>query len=390
MENTNKLLTGAALALVASLCFGVLVGRCTRELRAQRVDRTVPGVLAVRSGDGYELVDVREGTEGAMMALYTALLKKPARIHVLTTHQTSPLPTPRPDISLPVTSLKHSLLYTPDDALWDDQWGPRVVGVTKQQPGPSDVIVAVLDSGWNYDFDDQPRIAAAWDAVDEDDYPFPLHWHGTHVASTACAPHNEVGIAGVCPNCWLMPVRVCGRTDCLEFDVVEGVEFALEHGADVINMSFGCTWCRMPYLQFELEKAHEQGIILVASRGNDGMDVPTTPAVWPEVIAVSAIDEDLELAWFSSYGSVDFTSPGVGVVAGCGASDRYCYADGTSMAAPHAAGALAELLVRNPSWGRDEAIAWAQENALDLGEPGYDDLFGWGLIRLPVPEKYVE
>jgi len=341
-----------------------------------------PGVIAVRNDIGrWELVRVPPGTEEAHLVALASAGRETTRLHVLTVEQQDLPPRPLPfdsPIYLPTVTRDYDP-HVPIDPLWSQQWDMQMQGVQRQD-GNGGAIVAVLDTGW-YALDDEPHMVPGWDCVDEDDDPSPIANHGTHVASVLAAPHNDLGIAGACGECRLMIVRVCSY-DCAETDIYEGVEYAVAHGTRVINMSLAGSFL-MPYLHQAVQDAVEAGVVVVAAAGNQGTASPMCPAAWPEVVAVSSVDADLALAWDSSYGPhIDFAAPGDMVLGGCGSGDNYCYKRGTSMAAPHVAGAFGMLLSEHPGWTSQQAYNWLASHALDLGEPGWDAWYGWGMVRV--------
>jgi len=352
------------LILVAAAC-----RPCT--VRAGDLPAYEVGAVAVRRDGRWELERVQPGTEDAQIATLTVAGTEAVRLHVLRVDQGV--------VCLPWIAKDHRP-RTPTDLYWPDQWGAQAIGVTRSEGSPADVIVAVVDTGWYSDHAEQPYQVPGWDAVGKDDDPYPAYWHGTHVASIALARHDSVGIAGVAPRARLMPVRVCGGMFCMESDIAEGIAFAVAHGARVINLSLGGS-DEMPYLHQAIDDAMAAGVIVVASRGNGGSTAPFYPASWTGVIAVSALDRDLALASFSSYSGVDFCAPGVDVIAGAGPGDVYRYASGTSMATPHVSAVVALALIAHPEWDRAAVVGAMAESATDLGAPGYDEQFGFGMVN---------
>lgn len=128
------------------------------------------------------------------------------------------------------------------------------------------------------------------------------------------------------------------------------------------------------------DRASAQGILLVAAAGNEATGV-SYPAKYDSVLAVSAINESNTLAYFSNYGpEVDLAAPGVNILSTY-LGGGYAYADGTSMASPHVAGVAGLLLSANPLLSGAEVKQSLQQSAFDLGNAGFDYLYGFGLVN---------
>lgn len=191
--------------------------------------------------------------------------------------------------------------------------------------------------------------------------------HGTHVAGTIGAvARNGQGIAGVAWRAKIMPVRAgfgvrASDGSNLGFleedDIAAAIRWAADHGADVINMSFGVRGEESQTIALALEYASSLGAVLVAAAGNEGADGASTwPAADPRVISVAATVSSDRRVFFSNWGrSVDVAAPGSEILStraystslggASGVVDaRYIRASGTSMAAPHVAGAVALVL----------------------------------------------
>lgn len=181
--------------------------------------------------------------------------------------------------------------------------------------------------------------------------------HGTHVAGTIAALDNGVGVTGVAPDADLLVAKVLlddgsGSTS----QIVEGLNWCADAGADVINMSFGMSGSSS-VLATTMTQLVADGVVLVAASGNQGADSPLYPAAYPEVIAVGASDRDDLIASFSNRGE-DLNAPGVDVRSTL-PGDDYGTASGTSMAGPHVAGVAALLIegaVSAPTAVRDALV----------------------------------
>ncbi|WP_409303839.1 S8 family peptidase [Peribacillus sp. SCS-155] len=210
--------------------------------------------------------------------------------------------------------------------------------------------------------------------------------HGTHVAGIIGAKNNTIGTVGVAPDASLYAVKALdGRGSGYLSDIIAGIDWSIQNKMDIINLSLG-----IPTPSYALadavDRAYNQGILVVAAAGNDGTadgsgDTVDYPAKFPSAIAVSATDEYNNRGIFSSSGdSIEVAAPGVNIVSTF-LNGSYARASGTSMAAPFAAGALALLKEANPA-ATNIAIREKLKNyALDLGTPGRDSLFGYGLVQ---------
>jgi subtilisin family serine protease len=257
--------------------------------------------------------------------------------------------------------------------------------------------VAIVDSGVQADHPDLAgRIGPGYDAVDGDSTPQDGDGHGTHVAGiVGAATGNGVGVESVAPGATLMPVRVLDDTGSGTIDrVARGVDWAREHGADVINLSLGGD---VPLIgaaggdafDAAIRRAIAAGIVVVAAAGNNAVPTCEQPAA-NGLLCVGAVDKRRQRSFFSSFGR------GLGIVApgGSGASasgaevgedvlstyprSTYHELAGTSQAAPHVAG-VAALLVARGIRGQ-AAVHRLLATATDLGAPGADPEYGAGLV----------
>lgn len=252
------------------------------------------------------------------------------------------------------------------------------------------VKVAVVDTGISKDHPDLKanikggyNAIAPWKSWNDD------NGHGSHVAGIIGALNNTAGVVGVGPLVDLYAVKVLNRNGSgFLSDVIEGIQWAVNNGAQVINMSLG-TSSDIQSFHDAVAAAHDAGVVVVAAAGNNGGSV-NYPAAYPKVIAVSATDSGNNLASWSSRGpEVDLSAPGVSIYStykGAG----YATLSGTSMAAPHVSGSAALVLSTpvgsydsnsNGKWDPAEVQQKLQDRAVDLGDLGFDNLFGWGLVN---------
>lgn len=329
----------------------------------------------------------------------------------------------------------------PNDPLYKNQWHYPQINLLDawDHTKGADVVVAVLDTGVvlghpdfrnsassnqlvaGYDMISSPRIGGDGDGRDsnpddpgDDVLVTDSSWHGTHVAGTiAAATGNGVGAAGVAPEAKVMPVRVLGVGGGTTDDIVQGILYAAglpndagvlpAKKADIINMSLGGRGLSRAMAD-AIADARAAGTIVVVSAGNDNTDAGVySPAGEAGVVTVGAVDYSKRRASYSNYGSVvEVVAPGgdetkdanndgmpdgvLSLVNAKGGKTLYTTYEGTSMAAPHAAGVIALMKAVYPGLTPDildTMIRATGTSAIvqDLGESGKDDDFGYGLLN---------
>lgn len=229
---------------------------------------------------------------------------------------------------------------------WNQINAPAAWNVTR---GSSSTVIAIVDTGILLNHPDlRDKIVAGYDFVDQDTTPMDGHGHGTHVAGLAAAESNNgIGVAGACPNCKLMPVRVLDDNGSGDLDTVaHGIVWAADHGARVINLSLTSPQ-DSPVLDDALNYAWQHGALPVCAAGNQNTNNPQVyPASNGHCVAVAATTADDVRASYSNYGPwVALAAPGDGVYSTWAwrAADgtlnaSYEYNSGTSMATPFVAG----------------------------------------------------
>nr|WP_269205003.1 S8 family serine peptidase [Motilibacter aurantiacus] len=245
-------------------------------------------------------------------------------------------------------------------------------------------VVAVIDTGADAAHPDLVgALVAGADIVNGGTVTKDPDGHGTHVAGIIGARvDNGTGVAGLVPDARVMPVNVFGP-DGLAWssDIATGIVWAVDHGAKVLNLSLGSD-SSAPVEEAAVRWALEQGAVVVAAMGNDGESgSPTSyPAAYPGVLAVGATAPDDSRASFSSTGAhIGVAAPGDDVLSTY-PGNRYAYLSGTSMATPYAAAAAALVLGAWPALRPGQVVAHLRSTAEDLGAPGHDPEYGYGLI----------
>jgi subtilisin family serine protease len=237
----------------------------------------------------------------------------------------------------------YSVDMVPNDPGYSQQWGwpkvnaPAAWDVTQ---GSSSTVIAIVDTGIQQSHPDlSSKIVAGYDYVDNDSNPEDGNGHGTHVAGTSAAiTNNSTGGAGGCPNCKLMPVRVLDNNGSGTLDAVaNGITYAADHGAKVINMSLGAS-SGATTLQSAVDYAWNKGVFLACAAGNNGNTAANYPGYYTNCFAVASTDSNDGKSSFSTYGTwVDIAAPGSNIYS-TWLNSGYNTISGTSMATPHVAG----------------------------------------------------
>jgi len=243
----------------------------------------------------------------------------------------------------------------------------------------ANVTVAVIDSLVDVAHPDLAgSITGQFDAVAAADKP---DEHGTGMTG-AIAAHRR--LLGVAPRTRILAIHAFSPDahhpqQATTQSIIAGIDWAVAKGARIINMSFAGPYD--PMLQLALKKAHDKGVVLVAAAGNMGpQSPPLYPAADENVIAVTAVDESDRLMPQANQGAhVALAAPGVNVLEAA-PRGTYNFTTGTSVAAAHVSGVAALIMERNPSIDPAALEEALFSTAHDLGAPGRDTMFGYGLV----------
>jgi subtilisin family serine protease len=300
-----------------------------------------------------------------------------------------------------------------NDPAFDRQWGMQLIGAPAawDRATGAGVTIAVVDTGVDLGHEDlAPQLVPGINVVSPGQPPQDDYGHGTHVAGiAAAAKDNGRGVAGTAPGAKIMPVKVfkldaTGQPKANSQDIDTGVRWAVDHGARVINMSFGdqLSFVLGPGFGDTINYAWQHGAVPVVAAGNNG-NPANSPVLQSSgfstepALVVSAVTRQDTLASYSS----DVGDAQWGIAAPGGAADNnpaddvfstywdqahpdatnyYAYLAGTSMAAPHVAGAVAVMLSMGLT--PDQAVHALLSTAKDLGPAGPDTTYGHGRLDL--------
>lgn len=298
----------------------------------------------------------------------------------------------------------------PDDTEFINQWALNIIRVVDSwniSQGDPNVVVAVIDSGYNVTHPDLDNSSLwtneiekqglpgvdddnngfvddynGWDWVENDNVMNDTFGHGTHVGGTiAATTNNQLGISGIGRNIKVMPLRILDGTGGGDIaDLVDALNYALTKNVRIANLSL-VTPQDYPVLSAAVEAVSDE-IMIVAATGNAATNV-YWPAAYEGALAVAATDDDDTYATFSNYGpEVDLAAPGVDILS---ADDEISYIDntGTSMATPHVSALAGLISSLRPDFSNEEILAVIEDSAIDINvgdHRGRDDYIGHGRV----------
>ena len=230
------------------------------------------------------------------------------------------------------------------------------------------IKIAVIDTGADYQHPDlRHSLARGINLLNRNMLPLDDNGHGTHIAGTIAAANSMEGIIGVAPRSVIYPVKAFdNQGSAYVSDIILGIDWCVRNRVDIINMSFGMRTKSKALLDV-VNRATKQGIVIVASSGNDGKRRSIDyPARYSQTISVGASDENRQIADFSNRGPhVDIYAPGKNINS-CWVQGRYHEMSGTSMATSHVSGAIALLMAEKPGLSPDEIKNLIRKTATPL------------------------
>ena len=304
-------------------------------------------------------------------------------------------------ISLPSASELGGNLWALDNINVPEVWegNEAFIGATGEG-----VTIAVIDTGVDLEHSEfTSRIIEGYDFVDNDTIANDGNGHGTHVAGTIAGSNDGVGITGVAYDSQIMPIRVLDNDgNGYTSDIIEGIRFAADNGADVINLSLGGGGYSQAMADI-ISYASNLGAVVVMAAGNSYGSYPDYPAAHAvnNGIAVGAVNQLGQLADFSNRAgsnTLDYvTAPGVDIFSSL-PSNSYGTYSGTSMAAPHVAGVAGLLMSHNPDLTSEQVESLLIDTASNSNQTGnsqypsdYDVITNQtGLITLDTIHNFTE
>ena len=247
--------------------------------------------------------------------------------------------------------------------------------------GNPNVVIAIVDSGVSPVADLASKLIPGINIIDSTDTSDGLN-HGTGVAGiAAAASNNSIGVTGVAWLNDILPVKIfnsSGTTTCSAVD--NGIIWAADHGASVINMSFsGASECSGE--ASAVNYAWNKGAVMVAAAGNSSSSSPNYPAAYADVLGVSATSSNDLFLSSSNYGNwISVAAPGCGIYTTLN-NGGYGGSCGTSVAAPIVSGIAGLVISANPGLSNAQVKSIIEQSADDLGAPGYDQYYGWGRVN---------
>lgn len=277
---------------------------------------------------------------------------------------------------------------SPNDLLFSTyQWNLPAIETEmgwRLSKGSKDIIVAVVDTGVQANHPDLAgKLLPGYNTITNGSLPDDDVGHGTHVAGIIGAlVNNSEGVAGISWYNKVLPVKALDSSGAgTTYSVAEGIIWAADNGAKVINLSLG-NYADSQFLHDAIKYAYDRDIVIVSAAGNDNTERPGYPAAYPEVLAVAATNSFTEKATFSNFGDyIDVTAPGESI-ASTYLDSQYAALSGTSMASPHVAALAGLVRSLNPELSNIEVMKLMTDHAIDLGTPGQDKYYGWGQIDI--------
>ncbi len=259
--------------------------------------------------------------------------------------------------------------------------------------GDESIIVAVVDTGVDLNHPDlEANLVKGYTTVKGTTSANDDNGHGTHVSGVIGAiANNGIGVAGLSSKCKIMPIKVLSaKGDGNDSDIAEGIVWAIDHGAKVINLSLGGGGAGRT-LENAILYAYNSNAIVIAAMGNNGANVKNYPAAYKNVVAVGASDAKNKIAPFSNYGEwISVTAPGLKIhstlptykveLSRYNLTPNYGILSGTSMAVPYVSALAGLILSKNKNLSRSEVRKRIEQNTNDIDKKGFDDSSGFGLI----------
>ena len=270
--------------------------------------------------------------------------------------------------------------YYHDEMNFPEAWA-RIYSLERR----GDITVAVLDSGFQTSHPDlQGNLLPGLNIVNGSRNVEPVHPHGTGTSGIMGAQSgNDRGISQSAWTADVMPIRISNRPDGAAYlnDIANAIRFAADHGARVINISYGGVDSKE--VAKAAKYAYKQGAVVFMAAGNSGFRTNWRNSKY--IVAVGSVDENLDHSWFSTYGKfVDFVAPGEDITT-LYTDDGYAEWSGTSFSSPIAASVASLVLTANPELTPNQVLKILKKTAIDVSDSGQSDAenrreYGYGLL----------
>ncbi|WP_429885150.1 S8 family serine peptidase [Geoalkalibacter halelectricus] len=378
----------AKIVVALKLCLGVMV--VGAPLEASQKGDFVPGELLVRQKAGAPAAGVRAALQAqgvGEIEEIAGIKVKRIRVpeHAMDRVRTALARNPNFEFVEPNFIAQGTLV--PNDTSYASQWYlPRINAPEgwRLTTGSADIPIAIIDSGVDPSHADLgAKLLPGYNWLDHNTDTRDVQGHGTAVAGAAAAiTDNGRGIAGVAWENPIMPLVVLNSSNSASYsNIASAIIHAVDQGVRVINVSIAGT-SYSHTLQNAINYAWNRGALVFCAAANSNSDDPFYPAALNNAIAVAATDQNDRKASYSNYGDwITIAAPGSSIyttLRGGGYGSR----SGTSMASPVAAGLGALIWSLNPNLSNVEVLEILKAGADDLGDPGFDPIFGHGRINV--------
>jgi subtilisin family serine protease len=209
---------------------------------------------------------------------------------------------------------------TPNDPLYSNQLqvfnAIKASDAWEKYESQKEIVVAIVDSGIDFNHPDfKGNIIKGKNFVNDKLPPMDINGHGTHVAGlVAATTNNRIGISSLAGNVKIMPIKVFEERTGYMSTVIQGIKYAVDNGADIINLSLG-SYNNMQALSDAIDYAISKDVLVVGAAGNDNEEAFVYPAAYSNVLGVASVDtNNLRKAAFSNFGeAIDVSAPGTSI-----------------------------------------------------------------------------